>query len=253
MTKQISLVNRSGYTLRGIIDLPEGASEQNRFPVVVNVHGFTGNKSGFKNMHVQTARYLAAEGIASVRFDLYGNGESDGEFEDMRFTGCLNDIEDIFAWTKEQPWAKEDALVLAGQSMGGYLASCAAPKLKPDALVLMCPGGGMWYGALERAEMFESKGIFEADVGGLKFATAFNRDLHQYEPFSSAQGYHGPVLLLRGTKDELVNEEACGKYCEVYGDACTYVQVEDGDHNFSSVPAREILNKAILEFLKEKF
>ena len=199
MIKQVSIVNRSGHTLRGILNLPDSGE---KVPVVVNVHGFSGNKSGYKNMHTQMARLLEAEGIACVRFDLYGNGESDGEFEDMSFTGCLTDIADITAWTKTQPWAREGAFILSGQSMGGYLAACAAT----------------WYGALERAEMMEAKGIFEADVEGLKFATAFNKDLHQYEPFSSAKGYHGPVLLIRGTKDELVDEGTCEKYREVYGE-----------------------------------
>ncbi len=250
MIKQISMINRSGHTLRGILNLPDSGE---KVPVVVNVHGFSGNKSGYKNMHTQTARLLEAEGIACVRFDLYGNGESDGEFEDMSFTGCLTDIADITAWTKTQPWAREGAFILSGQSMGGYLAACAATQLKPDALVLLCPGAGMWYGALERAEMMEAKGIFEADVEGLKFATAFNKDLHRYEPFSSAKGYHGPVLLVRGTKDELVDEGTCEKYREVYGDACRYITVEGGNHNFASVPAREACNRAVISFLKERF
>lgn len=250
MIQQISLINRSGHTLRGILNLPQN---KEKVPVVVNIHGFGGNKSGYKNLHTQMARVLETAGIACVRFDLYGNGESDGEFEDMRFTGCLEDVEDIVAWTKEQPWAKEGALILSGQSMGGYLASCAAPELQPDALVLLCPGAGMWKGALERAEAFEAKGIFVADVEGLKFPTAFNRDLHQYEPFSTAKGYEGPVLLIRGTKDELVDEATCDKYRELYGDKCTYISVEGGNHNFSSVAAREVCNKAITEYVKERF
>lgn len=248
MIKQISLVNRSGHTLRGVLNFPD---EKETAPVLINIHGFGGTMGGYKGLHTHMARTLSASGFACVRFDMYGNGESDGEFSDMTFTSLLEDTEDIFTWVKDQPWADKEHLILSGQSMGGYVASCAAPRLTPSALVLMCPGAGMWYGALERSLALEEKGIFFADVEGLKFSTAFNKDLHQYEPFSTAEGYHGPVLLIRGTKDELVDEDTCAKYRSIYGDACTYVSIKDGNHNFSSLPARESCEQAILTFLKK--
>ncbi len=247
MIKQISLVNRSGHTLRGMLNFPE---DKEAAPVLINIHGFGGTMGGYKGLHTHMARTLAENGFACVRFDMYGNGESDGEFSDMTFTSLLEDTEDIFTWVKEQPWADSKQLILSGQSMGGYVAACAAPRLIPSALVLMCPGAGMWYGALERALALEEKGVFFADVEGLKFCTSFNRDLHQYEPFSTAKGYDGPVLLIRGAKDELVDEAICEKYRKIYGNACTYTTVEGGNHNFSSLPARESCEQAILTFLK---
>ena len=129
MIKQVELTNRSGHVLRGIVDIPD---EGSRFPAIVNVHGFTGNKSGYKNSYTQTARFLAKHGFASVRFDLFGNGESDGEFEDMTFTGILEDIEDIINWTKQQDFADPEKVILSGQSMGGYAAATAAPRVNRD-------------------------------------------------------------------------------------------------------------------------
>ena len=156
MTKQVEITNRSGHVLRGIVNIPD---EGSRFPAIINVHGFTGNKSGYKNIYTHTARFLAENGFASVRFDLYGNGESDGEFEDMTFTGILHDIEDIINWTKQQDFANPDKIILSGQSMGGYAAATAAPIVNPHALILMCPGAGMWFGCKDRAEAMEAQGI----------------------------------------------------------------------------------------------
>ena len=149
MTKQVEIKNRDGHILRGIVNIPEDGT---RFPAIVNVHGFTGNKSGYKSIYTHTARFLSEHGFASVRFDLYGNGESDGEFEDMTFTGILHDIEDIINWTKTQDFANPDKIILSGQSMGGYAAATAAPIVNPYALMLMCPGAGMWFGCKDRAE-----------------------------------------------------------------------------------------------------
>lgn len=107
----------------------------------------------------------------------------------------------------------------------------------------------MWNGAFERALAMEEKGIFSADVEGLCFSTAFNKDLHQYEPFSTAKGYEGPVLLVRGTEDKLVDQATCEKYMEVYGEACNFVEIEGGNHSFASIPAREELFKEIISFV----
>lgn len=247
MIKQVELTNRSGHVLRGIVDIPD---EGSRFPAIVNVHGFTGNKSGYKNSYTQTARFLAKHGFASVRFDLFGNGESDGEFEDMTFTGILEDIEDIINWTKQQDFADPEKVILSGQSMGGYAAATAAPRVNPYALILMCPGAGMWFGCKERAEAMEAKGITSADIEGLCFATSFNHDLYQYEPFSSAAGYEGPVLIVRGTADDLVDDATCHKYETLYSEKCTYQTIEGANHNFASASARKELNESILTFLQ---
>ena len=67
--------------------------------------------------------------------------------------------------------------------------------------------------------------------------------------FSTAAGYRGPVLLLRGTEDALVSEADCKKYMDVYGESCTFVPIEGGNHNFSSIPARRACEKAILDFV----
>ena len=100
MIEQISFVNRSGHTLRGTLNFPE---EKDIAPVLINIHGFGGTRGGYNGLHTRMARTLAANGIACVRFDMYGNGESDGEFSDMTFTSLLEDTEDIFSWVKKQP------------------------------------------------------------------------------------------------------------------------------------------------------
>ena len=96
MIKQISIVNRSGHTLRGVLNLPDTCSDGSKVPVIMHLHGFGGNKCGYKNLHVQQARAIEKSGVAFVRFDFYGNGESDGEFEDMTFNSLMEDTEDIF-------------------------------------------------------------------------------------------------------------------------------------------------------------
>ena len=90
-TLQVSMKNRVGCTLRGIVTLPE---TNEPVPFVLNLHGFAGSASGYKYLHTHMARMLADHGVGCARFDFYGCGESDGEFSDMTFDGLHSDAAD---------------------------------------------------------------------------------------------------------------------------------------------------------------
>ena len=248
-TLQIEFANRQGLVLRGIATLPDG---EGAFPVVINLHGFTGTKEGHKGLHITMARKLAEEGIGCIRFDFSNNGESDGEFEHMTFTSLIQDTEDIWNWAKEQPYVDCDRMILSGHSMGGFVAATSAPRIQPAGLILMCPGKQMWDGCGERSRAMEQHGILFGDIEGLKFSHAFNYDLEKYNPFEDAKGYEGPVLIVRGTKDELVDEETCETYLSLYQNPNKHlVHVENANHNFSGIPCRTELTKQVCLFAKE--
>ena len=157
---QVQFKNRNGHTLRGIVTLPD---TEGKVPFVVHLHGFAGSCSGYKSMYTHLSRALAAQGIGSARFDFYGNGESDGEFEDMSFDGLHTDAQDIFAWAAEQPYVDSEKLFLSGQSMGGYIAASCAPVIQPHGLILLCPGAGMWFGCAQRADgVVQTAGVVNA-------------------------------------------------------------------------------------------
>ena len=247
-TIQISMVNRSGKTLRGIATLPEG---EGKFPCVLALHGFGGNLYGYKGMNTKIARELAAAGIACVRFDFYGNGESDGEFEDMIFSGLYDDAEDMFAWMAQQDFVDPARLYLSGQSMGGYVAASCAPKLKPRGLVLLCPGASMWNGAAQRADAVVAQGQDWFDMEGLKYNMAFNYDLAKHpSPYEEAKGYDGPVLIMRAADDKMVDDAVCQSYVQCYTDA-QLITTEGGGHNFASIPARRTVADAMIAFVEK--
>lgn len=244
MIRSVQFQNAAGHTLRGMLTLPEG---REKAACYVNLHGFSGTMGGFRSAHVHLARQLLAQDVACLRFDFFGNGESDGEFEEMTFTTLLQDTAAACAWVRSQPWFS-GTLILSGQSLGGLVAANAAPAVQPQALVLMCPGAPMWFGCKERSDALREKGVEYGDIGGLKFSHDFNYDLARYNPFEDAKGYRGPVLLVRGAKDELVDEATIQRYIQGYTSP-EYAVVEGGDHNFASIPARAACETAICGFV----
>lgn len=245
---QISMTNRSGNTLRGIATLPDGVEKA---PCVLLLHGFTGNVYGYKGLNTRIARDLAAAGIGCVRFDFYGNGESDGEFEDFTFTGLYEDTEDMFDWLKRQPFAEPQQMYLSGQSMGGYVAASCAPRLNPKGLMLLCPGAGMWFGAAQRADAVVAKGQDWFDMEGLKYKMAFNYDMASHpSPFEEARGYEGPALIIRASDDKLVDENTCANYALCYSHP-EMITTEGGGHNFTSIPVRKVITDTMITFINK--
>lgn len=247
-TLQVSLKNRNGHTLRGFATIPD-VSE--KVPCVLLLHGFAGNSYGYKGLNTRIARDLANYGIACVRFDFYGNGESDGEFEDFTFTGLYEDTEDMFTWMREQSFVNPEKLYLSGHSMGGYVAASCAPQINPKGLLLLCPGAGMWFGCTQQANAVLESGQDWVDIEGLKYKMDFNYDMANHpNPFEEAKGYDGPVFIIRASDDQLVDNQTLEAYAKCYCEPVIMV-TDDGGHNFTSLPVRHTLTKAMIEFIKK--
>ena len=75
---------------------------------------------------------FARAGIAGVRVDLQGSGDSDGLFDDEYSNQELSDAEAVIAWIADQPWCN-GAVGMMGISWGGFNALQVAAR-KPPAL-----------------------------------------------------------------------------------------------------------------------
>ncbi|MGE5326428.1 MAG: alpha/beta hydrolase, partial [Deltaproteobacteria bacterium] len=126
--------NRSRKVLRGMIHNPQTA--RGRVPGVVFFHGFTGDRMESHWMFVKCARALADAGIASLRFDFYGSGESDGTFREVTLLGEVSDARAAVSFFRRQKCIDAGRVGLCGLSMGGAVAATVAAWARARALVL---------------------------------------------------------------------------------------------------------------------
>lgn len=133
----------SGMLLSGILSVPAGLAEQEKRPAFLVLHGFGSNKN---SQNVQgPSRLLEELGYLTLRFDMRGCGESQGEPGRVI---CLEQVEDTrnaLSFLAEHPSVLPERIGVIGTSFGGAVAVYAGAKDKRIAAVIS--NGGWGHGA----------------------------------------------------------------------------------------------------------
>ncbi|MGW1718317.1 alpha/beta hydrolase [Streptomyces sp. NPDC002156] len=241
-------------TLRSTLHIPEGPTGTRR-PTVVFVHGFTSNRFELPNF-VAMSRLLESHGIASVRFDLSGHGESDGDFFDVTITGEIDETRTVLGVVRTLDFADPGRIGLLGMSMGGVVAGITAAEVPGiSALCLWSPaavapfevGSGRLKGR-DLAPELEEKGYFDAD--GYRISPALVDDLAGLDVYGRSGAYTGPVHILHGDKDDIAPLAYVRRYLDHYDGNARLEIVEGADHAWGSVPHRTTLHRSTLRFLR---
>ncbi len=111
--------------IEAALDLPAAGSTPRGLAVVCHPHPLHGGT--MQNKVVQTlARAFVSLGYRCLRFNFRGIGASEGAWDEGR-----GEVDDALAMVQAQR-APGEALVIAGFSFGGYVASQAAARLPAD-------------------------------------------------------------------------------------------------------------------------
>ena len=81
----------------------------------------------------------------------------------------------------------------------------------------------------------------------MKLGREYLLTTQQLDIYGNAAAYHGPVLLLHGTKDSIVPMWCSEQYLETYGDRATLVKV-DGENHLITRRKKEICNRTVAFF-----
>lgn len=241
-------------TLRGTLHLREGGRPA---PGVVMLHGFTGQRieSGF--LFVQASRALETAGLASLRFDFHGSGESDGTFDEMTASTEQADAAAAIDFFKGLPEIDAARLGLLGISFGGMHTACTlGARTDLRAGVLWSAVGNciqLWRQRLtpEDREMLDDRGWL--DRAGLRLGKAFFDDLPRHKPYDAVARYGGPVLVVHGTDDQSVPLGDAEEYVRVLEArtraATDHLFVPGGNHVFANWDHRQaVFGKTVAWF-----
>ena len=119
--------NGRGQTLAGRLDLPMDGKPR---AYALYAHCFTCGKD--VRAAVNISRALAREGIACLRFDFTGLGESEGSFADTTFSSNVADLVAAAAFMQDKYEAPK---ILVGHSLGGAAVLEAAHAIESSVAV----------------------------------------------------------------------------------------------------------------------
>ena len=234
-------------TLKAVLQTP-AMEEGQKYPIVILMHGIFSNKETPLVTHL--ADGLQKKGIASIRFDFNGHGESDGKFIDMTVPLEVEDAKAVFNYANQLDFVS--AISLMGHSQGGVVASLLAGELGDQVtrLALFAPAAVM-EDLIEEGKMmgktFDPQNPPEyIEVNNEKVGRAYLESTSKLDIYERAEKFQGPVLIVQGKADQVVPYQYAETYDERYQNSELHL-LEDVDHVFTN--ATEKAAGIGLEFL----
>lgn len=234
-------IESQGQAVLGVFHTPAGSGKA---PAVLFLHGFASTKVGPHRLLVKAAEALAAQGVAALRFDLRGCGDSEGDSRDMTLDGHVADARAALAWLRARPEVDPQRVALLGFSLGGAVAALLAgeePGLR--AVVLWAPAANF--------DRWEDEGHVarlqgQIDLGGNVIGRAFYRSLAGVDPVAALARSEAPVWLAYGTADEWGAEQAAVYQAALPADRLTLHTVAGADHDFASAHwEQELIDRTV--------
>ena len=222
--------------LSAVVQTPDGLTEGEKCPVVIIMHGFMGNKDGM--LEKLTADKLAQNGIATVKFDFNGHGESEGEFSGMTVPNEIEDAKLVYEYVKSLPFVSD--IALTGHSQGGVVASMTAGDLGADGVkcvVLLAPAAVLRDDAIRGSTMGARYNPLDPPeliplFGGLKLGGEYIRTAFSLPIYETARKYTGPACIIHGTGDQVVPYTYGERYHYIWPDSELHI-LHAADHGFS--------------------
>ncbi len=225
---------RDGLTIRGTEYRPEG----NNLPIAIVCHGFMAWQDTVRHYAIM----LAEMGYAAYCFDFCGGsvmkkGKSEGATTDMSVLTEVKDLEAVIDYVQSLSTSSKE-LLLMGCSQGGFVSALVAAKHPGlvNKLVLFYPAlcipddaraGKMMFAKFDPANIPEI-----INCGPMKLGRCYPADVINIDPIAQIKSYAGPVLIVHGTKDRIVNPDYSRQAQQVYPNAKLHI-IEDGAHGFS--------------------
>lgn len=246
--------------LKGLIQKPE-LQQGEKCPMVIFCHGFSGTKDG--PLFELVADTLQAHGIASIRFDFNGHGESEGEFKDMTVPNEIIDAKKVVEYVRDLSYVNDLAIV--GHSQGGVVASMTAGELSSElgepafhAVVLMAPAAVLRDDAIRGSVMGTTFDPFDPGEyvnmwGRLKLGGNYIRTAFRLPIYETSTKYQGPALIIHGNADRVVPYTYGERYHQIWPKSELVIQ-EYYDHGFSQDIYRttDIVSEYLIKQLKNQ-
>ncbi len=228
--QKIVFENQRGQTLSGILDLPAAAPAG----YALFAHCFTCSKN-LKAAH-NIAGALTDAGIAVLRFDFTGLGQSEGEFSDTNFSSNVEDLLSAVGYLDRE---HEAPAILIGHSLGGTAVLQAAAQVD-SAVAVVTIGSPSEPGHVARMfvgsrKTLRDRGEATVNLGGRPFLMKqqFLDDLEKQDLPSSIGALRKALLIMHAPLDDVVEIDNASALFVAAKHPKSFVSLDTADHLLS--------------------
>ncbi|HOQ10594.1 MAG TPA: alpha/beta hydrolase [Syntrophomonadaceae bacterium] len=224
-------------------------------PAIIICHGYLANQRTVRHY----AEFLAGLGWAAFTFDFCGGGllsRSDGKPSEMSILTGVEDLKPVINYVKQRNDIDTEHISLMGCSQGGVVCALTAAKIKNEIerLILFSPAfcipddarrGKLLFARFDPENIPPVISRFP-----MKLSDVYVKAVKDMNIYDEIKGYEGPVLLIHGTKDKLVDISYSRQAREVYKQ-CEYLEIEGAGHIFRRKHDRKAM-EALGKFMTGK-
>lgn len=254
--REWALFENEGQRIFGVLHRPE---EVENPPLAIALHGFASNKCGSNRCYVTLAEQLVKVGIAVLRFDFRGAGDSEGHLASVSLEGLVSDAVTVFESARQLKGIDGSRIALFGSSLGGSIALMAAKKIRQDlrAIALWSPvaSGELWYrDFLTRhpEHLHSDPAKILSSYRGFQLHPDFQKQFGRMFAFNNMKALLPlPILHMHGEMDEMVSIHHQEVFRACCGDPCVhYIKFPDAQHALGySTHFPEVMEKTIDWFI----
>ena len=233
MEEQLVFDDLRGHRVSAILTIPDSGTDR----IAVLCHGFLSGKNSTTNKTL--TRMLTACGIATFRFDFFGQGDSDGPFEELTTTLAMHQTETALDLVTARGYGR---IGLVGSSFGGLVAILTAARRSDIAcLALKCPVVDfaeelrLTLGPDELAR-WQTTDTIPNILGGperVRLRYNFYEDCLSQIAYGPAERITIPTLIVQGEQDECVPLHQSRRLCDALGGSKRLVLLPVADHQFT--------------------
>lgn len=227
-SQKLTFTNHAGQQLSARLDLPP---DGNPIACALFAHCFTCTKNIKAAGNI--SRALTQQGIAVLRFDFTGLGESEGEFEETTFS---HNIDDLVAAAEYMEETFEAPSILIGHSLGGAAVLCAAARIPGAKAVatIAAPAdpGHVRHLLRSSEEEISAQGEAEVLLAGRPFTIkkAFLDDLEEAHTEHSIAKLKKALLVLHSPLDNTVGIENASEIFAAAKHPKSFLSLDHADH-----------------------
>lgn len=229
--ERVSFPGTNGHQLAAWLDTPES----NPAAYAVFAHCFTCSKD--IKAAGRISRALAERGIAVLRFDFTGIGESEGDFAETDFTSNLEDLAAAADFLRRERQAPR---LLVGHSLGGAAVLCASARIPEVAAVatIAAPSDTehLRDTLVRLSPELEARGEAEVDLGGgrpFRIRKQLLDDLSEDHLQQILGSLGKPLLLFHSPLDRTVGIENAERLFLAAKHPKSFVSLGTADHLLS--------------------